>query len=159
MKTPALLIPAVIAFTAFTPTLHAKDIALAQCPAPVQEAVQNGLNGGTLDEMDLVKVNGLTMYVAEIKFPNSKRDRKLYLNESGAVLKTRDEVALADVPAAVRDAAQKQAGTTGKVDDVDKETADGKVTYRVEIDRPEKDGGDLKLVFEDDGTVVSRTAD
>lgn len=159
MKTPTLLIPAVMVLTAFTPALHAKDIALAQCPAAVQEAVQKSLNGGMLDEVDLVKVNGLTMYVADIKFPNSKQDRKVYLNESGGLLKTSDDVALTDVPAAVRDAAQKLAGATGKVDDVDKETADAKVTFRVEIDRPDKEGGDLKVVFQEEGTVLSQTAD
>ncbi|MEZ0389948.1 MAG: hypothetical protein ACAI34_22915, partial [Verrucomicrobium sp.] len=125
----------------------------------VQEVVKQNLAGGTVDEVDHVTVKGLSMYVVEIKQPNSPLERKLYLNEAGKILKTRDDIALKDVPSSVREAAQKLAGTTGKVDDVDKETAEGKVTYRVEIDRADKDGGDLKVVINEDGSVASQMAD
>ncbi|HSJ01133.1 MAG TPA: hypothetical protein VK956_01715 [Verrucomicrobium sp.] len=159
MKTPTLMLPVAILFTALAPALSAKDITLVQTPASVQEVVKQNLAGGTVDEVDHVTVKGLSMYVVEIKQPNSPLERKLYLNEAGKILKTRDDIALKDVPAAVREAAQKLAGTTGKVDDVDKETAEGKITYRVEIDRADKDGGDLKVVINEDGSVASQMAD
>ena len=52
------------------------------------------------------------------------------------MIKTREDAALSDAPDAVQDAVKKLVPAGGKVDDVDKEIAAGKVTYHVEIDRP-----------------------
>ncbi len=159
MKTKSFFLPTVMFCALAATPLLARDITFAQCPGAVQEAVRTQLNGGRADDVDLVTVNGLTMYVVDIEFPPSKRERKLYLNESGTILKTREDVALSDVPAPVKDAARELAGAHGKIDDVDRETADGKVTYRVDIDREDVHGGDLKAVFGEDGKMLSQSAD
>lgn len=159
MKTKLALLPAALLLAAFAPASPAKDITLAECPAPVQQAINQNLAGGTLDEVDLVSIQGQNLYVVEVKLPTAKRERKLYLNADGTLTKVRDDIALAESPAAVQDAAKKLAGTTGTVDDVEKETANGKVTYRVDIDRHDKDGGDLKAVINEDGSIVSQNAD
>ncbi|WP_051946123.1 hypothetical protein [Verrucomicrobium sp. BvORR106] len=162
MKTKTFLfVPAaaLLAALTFAPALSAKDITLAECPASVQQAINQNLAGGTLDEVDLVSIQGQSLYVAEVKLPTAQRERKLYLNASGTVIKVRDDIALSDAPAAVQDAAKKLASTTGRVDDVEKETAGDKVTYRVEIDRQDKDGGDIKAVFNADGSIITQKAD
>lgn len=162
MKTKTFLfVPAaaLLAALTFAPALSAKDITLAECPASVQQAINQNLAGGTLDEVDLVSIQGQNLYVAEVKLPTAQRERKLYLNASGTVIKVRDDISLGEAPAAVQDAAKKLASTTGRVDDVEKETAGDKVTYRVEIDRQDKDGGDIKAVFNADGSILTQKAD
>ncbi|HEY1084011.1 MAG TPA: hypothetical protein VGE29_17240 [Prosthecobacter sp.] len=135
---------------------RAEDISLASCPVPVQETIQKNLHGGVLDEVKFISVAGRILYVAEVDLPGG-RDLKVHVGRDGGLIKTREEITLAEVPAAVVTAAQKLVPEGGKIDDVDRETANGTVTYRIEIDRPLT--RELKLHFAADGTVLNQRED
>jgi uncharacterized membrane protein YkoI len=68
------------------------------------------------------------------------------------LLKTREDIPLRKAPAAVRKTAREFAG---RVDDVDKEISNGKVTYQIEIDRMGRP--DLNLRIAKDGTVLDKS--
>jgi hypothetical protein len=104
----------------------------------------------------LITIEGRALYVAEVDLKGDK-DLKLHVGSDGKLIKTREDAALSDAPDAVQDAVKKLVPAGGKVDDVDKEIATGKVTYDVEIDRP--NAADLDVVVADDGTVIRRTED
>jgi uncharacterized membrane protein YkoI len=131
----------------------AKDVALADCPPAVQEVIRSHIGSGKLDDIKRVNVGGRSLYLADIDHPGDY-DVKLHISGSGTLLKTREEIALSSAPAAVQEAARKLVPKGGKIDDVEKETANGKVTYMVEIDRPK--APDLKIVFNADGSILSQ---
>ena len=132
------------------------EVPLASCPAPVQAAIESHKQGGKLDEINLIDVEGRKLYVVEVNLAG-RRDLKLHITSDGAVVKSREDVSLAQAPAAVKAAAEKLVPTGGKIEDVEKEVANGKTTYVVDIDV--KNGTDIKAVFAEDGTVVSQRAD
>lgn len=150
-KTPLLLVA--LLGTLFIGSAAAADIALAACPAPVQATIRNSDQGGRLDDIKSVTVNGRTLYVVEFDLAGN-RDLKLHITSDGTIVKSREELTMAQLPAAVRLAAEKMVPAGGKVDDIDKEVADGRTTYLVEIDRPNTN--DLKIVFSEDGSVISQ---
>jgi hypothetical protein len=153
MKTQILPFAVALCFAAPLATSAAKEIRLADCPPAVQAAINANARSGAIDDVKNVMVDGRSMYVADVNLPG-KRDLKIYVSGTGALLKVREEVPLDEVPAAIREAAQKLTPEGGRIDDVDKETAEGKVTYEVDIDRPKAE--DLKVVFAADGTILSQ---
>lgn len=139
----------------FAGSALAMEIPIDQCPAPVQATVRNHSRDGKLDEIESFAIEGKTLYVAEIDLPG-KRDLKIHIASDGTLLKIREDIAMADIPQPVRATAEaKLAG--GTVDDVEMETANGKVTYHVEIER--KGAPDIDLVIAPDGKLLSETED
>lgn len=132
---------------------YADGINLKDCPAPVQQTVQANNRGGALDEIEVVTIENRSLYVADYDLPNDQ-SLKVHVDGDGKLLKTSEDVDVAELPAAVGAAAQKLVPAGGKLSDVDKEVADGKTTYLVEIDRP--DASDLEVVLAEDGAVVSQ---
>ncbi len=153
-KTPFFL--AALFATVLTGTAAAAEITLAQCPAPVQETIKSNSQNGKLDEIKTVTVSGRTLYVVEFDLA-AGRDLKLHISSDGTLVKSREDIALAQLPEAVRTAAQGMVPAGGKIDDVEMEVASGRTTYHIEIDRPNTN--DLKVVFSPDGAVVSQRAD
>lgn len=145
----------VIAISFFKPTVvRADEIPLTSCPPIVQETIQKNLHGGLLDEVKFISVAGRVLYVAEVDLPGD-RDLKIHVGRDGRLIKTREEITLAELPAEVVSAAQKLVPVGGKIDDVDRETAnDSTITYRIEIDRPLS--RELKLHFAADGTILNQ---
>lgn len=138
------------------PTVRAEEIPLTACPPMVQETIAANLHGGMLDEVKFITVAGRVLYVAEVDLPGD-RDLKIHMGRDGGLIKTREEITLAEVPEAVVTAAQKLVPEGGKIDDVDRETANGVITYRIEIDRPLT--RELKLHFSADGAVLNQRED
>ncbi len=136
------------------PATHAaafekKEIQLAEAPAAVQSVVRDNLRGGTLDEIERVTFDGRTTYLAEINLAED-RDLDLYISEDGTIHRTAEEIHPSEAPDAVRGAAESH----GTIEEIDKHTRGGTVTYRVEIDRP---GADLMLEISEAGAVLSQT--
>lgn len=132
---------------------YAGDVNLKDCPAAVQQTFQANSRSGTLDDIEMIKIEGRTRYVAEYDLSKEK-SLKIYVDEDGKLLKTKEELLPEELPAAVGSAAQKLVPAGGKLSDVDKEVAGGKTTYLVEIDRP--NSPDLDVVLAEDGAVLSQ---
>ena len=136
MKSPKTLIILAILGTAVG--LRAgNELELEQCPANVQETIRVNARGGNVDEVYAITIDDVTLYWAEIDVPERREDLKLLVGSEGKLIKTREEIDLADAPTAVREAAAKLVPDGGKLEDgVDREVTDGKTAYAIEIDRP-----------------------
>lgn len=115
------------------------DLALEESPANVQETIRANARGGKVDEVNAITIEDLTLYWAEVDVPERRAALKLLVGNDGKLIKTREEIDLADTPTAVRQTAAKLVPDGGDLDDgAGKEVAEGKVTYSVEIDRPNR---------------------
>lgn len=153
MKTKSLILSlAAVSLLPLAP-LSAKDVPLSSVPAAVQEIIRSNSRSGKIDDVKQITVEGRTLYVAEVDLPGD-RDLKIHVSGTGSLLKTREDIPFSEAPAPVQEAAKKLVPQGGKVDDVDKETANGKVTYEVEIDRP--NAKDLKVLFSAEGAILSQ---
>lgn len=137
--------------TGLVMTASAKELRLADCPPAVQQIIQANARAGTIDEIDAITVEGRTLYIAEVDLPRAG-NLNIHISDTGALLKTREEMRLEDVPPAVQEAVKRITSAGGQVDDVEKEIANGVDTYEVEIDRPK--AADLTVVFAADGNVL-----
>lgn len=148
----------VLAVLGSTLGVSAKELKLDECPANVQETIRANARGGKVDEVKAITLDDVTLYWTEVDVPERREDLKLLVGSDGKLIKSREEIDLADAPTAVREAARKLVPEGGELNDgVDKEVADGKVTYWVEIDRP--NASDLDVLIAEDGTLVSQTED
>lgn len=133
----------------------ADEIRLDACPPAVQQVIQANLRDGKLDEIEAHRVDDRTLYVAKIDLPGD-RDLDVHVSGDGRLLKTNEDVPESEVPAAVAGAIKNLTTTTGgRLEDVEREVADGKTTYHAEIDRP--NAADLEVVFAEDGALISQT--
>lgn len=148
MKLPIL----VTTLSATASFAFADDIRLEECPPAVQQTIQANLRDGKLDDVEVIKVEDRTLYVADVDLPNG-HDVKVHINGEGKVLKTVEDLPPGSLPPAVTAAAEKIANGA-KLDDIDKIVTDGVTTYRVEIDR--KGVPDLRVIFDESGTVLSQ---
>ncbi|WP_367874445.1 hypothetical protein [Luteolibacter sp. Populi] len=148
MKTTVIIAIALFPFVASARDL--REIRLEECPQAVQSTVRDNARDGRIDEVDLIEIEGNTIYIAEAEFAQD-RDMKIYVSGSGALIKTVEDVPLAEVPAVVAEAARK----LGSIDEVDKETRGGTVTYHVEVDRPGQ--RDLDLEIAANGAILKQT--
>jgi hypothetical protein len=156
MKSPESLIVLAVLGTAFS--LCADDeIELEQCPANVQETIRANVRDGKVDEVKSITIDDRSLYLADIDLPGRNDDLKVFVGSDGKLIKTHEQIALVDTPNPVRATAENLVPDGGKLDDIDKEVADGKVTYSVEIDRPK--AADLHVLIGEDGTLVSQTED
>ena len=151
MKTPATL--AIIALAASTLAAHAKSVTLAEVPPAVQETIKANVRGATIEEIDVLTVDGRTLYVSEVDLPGD-RDLDVHVSAEGQLIKTKEDIVITEAPAAVQDAVKKLEAEGGKLDDIDKEVAAGKATYHVDINRDKV--ADLDVVLAEDGSVISR---
>lgn len=105
--------------------------------------------------MNPIIIDGRTIYLIEVEVP--KKELRLLVDSDGTLLKAREELTVAEIPGAVQDTSAKLVPEGGEIDDIDKEVAEGKTTYIVQIDRPK--APDLLLVVAEDGTLISQTED
>jgi uncharacterized membrane protein YkoI len=133
-------------------TSQAQELTLAQCPPVVQSAIQNNGQGGTLEEIKLVKRDGNTLYVAELGL-GEKRDLKIHIAPDGTIVKSRQEIDFKNAPAPVRRTVLGLMPAGSVVSDCDMETAEGATTYTVEFTiSPTRE---RKLTITADGQVLS----
>ncbi|TLD72440.1 hypothetical protein FEM03_03545 [Phragmitibacter flavus] len=154
---PFLAVSLTVLTAAFAGTAWADDddLKLSQTPEAVQATVRDNLRGGKVDDIDRVQLEGRTMYKVEVDLPDRKGgdddDLKLYIDADGKLLKSREDMAFSALPAAVQTAARNQGG---EIEDVERVSANGTVSYEVEFDDP-----DLTIVFSESGEVMSRKSD
>lgn len=132
------------------------SLTLTACPAAVQAVITSHQTSGRLEEIKQVTTEGRKLYLADFELPG-QQDLKLYIAEDGSIVTTREDLAMAKAPAAVKAAAERLVPAGGRVDDLEKEITNGKTTYLVEIDT--KDGKDIKAVLAEDGTIISQRTD
>ncbi|RYD60251.1 MAG: hypothetical protein EOP83_19830 [Verrucomicrobiaceae bacterium] len=141
------------AFISLVGHAAAAEVKLADCPAAVQATIQQNSRDGRIDEIESYSIQGKMLYVAEVEL-GGDRDLKIHVAADGALVKTREDSALSEVPEAVRKAVEGKLDG-GIADDVDKETAGQTVTFHVEIDR--KGAPDTNLTLDSAGKVLSET--
>lgn len=151
MKMPATLAVLALASTAFS--AQAKSVKLEEVPAAVQETIKANVRSATIEGIDVITVDGRTLYVSEVDLPGDK-DLDIHVGAEGQLIKTKEDIAITEAPAAVQDAVKKLETEGGKLEDIDKEVASGKSTYHVDIDRDK--AADLDVVLAEDGSVISR---
>lgn len=144
-----------IAAMGLTATLaHAdfeKEVRLDDCPAPVCETIIANSREGKIDDIDLITIDDKQIYIAEVDLPRDI-DLKVYVNGSGSLVKTREDVRNDEIPGFVNDIV-KELG--GRADDVEKEIKGETITYHVDIDRNGQP--DLEVVLDGSGKVLSKT--
>lgn len=151
MKTPTTLV--IAALTASAITVWADDLKLENCPPAVQETIRANARDGKVDDVDTVTIEGKTLYVAEVNLANGK-DLDVHVGSDGKLIKTTEDIQLSETPAAVQEAVKKLEAEGGRLDDIDKNVANGKITYEVDIDR--SNAPDLDIVLDESGSVISR---
>jgi uncharacterized membrane protein YkoI len=128
---------------------NGRELALEECPDVVIDAVADTLPGARVDEVEAIRIDDRTLYVVEAKLDG--RDIDLHVSDTGAVVQRRDEIILADAPAAV---SQALLSFGGEVDDLERVTEGDVVTFEAEIER---DGAvDLDVIVGFDGHVISQ---
>lgn len=133
----------------------AAEIRIEECPPAVQATIQQNSRSGLIEEVESYAIQGKTLYVAEVELPMD-RELKIHVAADGALMKTREDTALAEVPEAVRSTVRsKIAG--GSVDDVEKLVVGQTVTFHIEIGR--KSAPDLELVIDAEGKILSERED
>lgn len=137
-------------------SVFAKDLVLTDCPPAVQETIKNNSRDGKVDYIKSMNVEGRALFIAAVDLANDA-DLKIHVSNDGKLLKTREDLRFTDVPAAVQEAARKLIPAGGKIDEVDKEVADGKATFEIEITRP--NAPELEVVFAADGAIISQKED
>jgi len=144
-----------LAILSTTLASHAAEIRLADCPPEAQKTIQQNSRGGRIDDIESYSIQGKMLYVADVEFAGN-RDLKIHVAADGALVKTREDITLADAPEAVRKAIESKL-SGGKAYDMEKETGGDTVTYYVEINR--KGSPDLDLTISSDGKVLSEIED
>jgi len=126
MRTTTILV-----FAAALPALAETKVKMADLPAVVQKSVQAELKTATLVGLSKETEKGKTYYEAETKLNGKSRD--MLFDSAGNVVEIEDEVDMAALPAAARDAIQKKAGS-GKVTRVEALSKGGKlVAYEAAV--------------------------
>ncbi len=131
----------------------AAEVRLADCPPAVQATIQQNSRDGRIDEIESYSIQGKMLYVAEVEL-SGDRDLKIHVAADGALMKTREDSTLTEVPEAVRKAVEGKLNG-GVADDVDKETAGQTVTWHVEIDR--KGAPDTNLTIDSEGKILTES--
>lgn|SRR5690606_7165754 len=129
------------------------EIRLDECPAEVRKTITDHSRGGKIDEIDVITIEGKTLYVAEVDLPRD-RDLKIHVAGDGTLLKTREDISLETAPAAVRDTLE---GYGGRIDDLEMETAGNTHTFHAEIEFSGQP--DLKLTVAENGRVIREVED
>jgi hypothetical protein len=142
---------AILMSLSFGGTSQAADLTLEQCPAPVQAAIRNHGQGGTLEELKVTDRETGTVYIAEVGL-GEKRDLKLHIAPDGTILKLREEISFNQAPAPVRRTALGLLPAGSQITDVDKETAGGATTFTVEFKLSET--RKRKIIMQPDGNVL-----
>ncbi|MBL9161073.1 MAG: hypothetical protein JNJ70_26565 [Verrucomicrobiales bacterium] len=150
LRTLAFFAPFVV--VAFCPTpSRAVEVSLQDCPQAVQDTINANRKGGRIDEIDFLAASGI--YDVDINLGRG-RDLDLVINASGRLLRSVEDIGLARAPRAVKNSIRRLMQGGGRIDDLDLETAGGRVTYRVDIDFPS--GPDLEATISEKGLVLKR---
>jgi uncharacterized membrane protein YkoI len=150
---PIIALILALGFTSTTATadIDGRPIRFDRCPEKVRATIRANTGGGTIESVELLRIGGTNVYIADVEFPGS-RDLEIFVRGNGSLLKTREDIPFRKLPAPVRKTVRSFAGS---VDDVDKETVNGVVTYQVELDRYGRP--DLNLLLSAEGVVLKKS--
>lgn len=152
MSSSALLAAGLFSLAFVAPAL-AREIKLTDCPQPVQSAVTSNARDGRVDEIEMVQIEGKTVYIAEIDLKGDV-DLNLHVAPDGKLVKTVEDIRLSAAPEAVRSALK---ALGGHVDDLDLITAGSTVTYDADVERHGQ--ADLDVIVSADGKIIRQTED
>lgn len=107
-----------------------KKVKLENLPPAVQAAVKEQTKDATLVGLSTETEKGKTTYEVETKVNGKGRD--VLLDKTGAVLEVEEEVEIASIPAAAKDAIQKRAAG-GTITRVEKVTAGATNFYEAAV--------------------------
>jgi len=139
-----------------------KELTIDEIPPAVKATILAEANGATIQEIEMETEEGKTVYEAEVIIDGQEVDivvapdgtllGKETENEDDDEDEDEEEISLDDVPAAVKATMLKEAaGAT--IEDVVKETEDGKIVYEAEF---EVDGQEIEIEVAPDGTLIER---
>jgi len=131
-------------------TLQALE--LADLPSAVQKTVKRELGSAYIDEIERDTDDGKVVYEVEAETADG-REIELEVAEDGTLLEKKEEVRLADVPAAVRATIERELGGVSP-EKIERETEEGTVRYEVDAERA--DGRDIDLEVAEDGTLLEK---
>lgn len=151
MKHTILVIAAIAlhAFPALGHQLNADHSRLDRCPPAVRTTLLAETRGKVVDELEIVRIGGRSIYIAEVERPT---ELKIYVDESGTLIKVREEIDAGSLPAAVRRTLDAEGG---RIDDIEREIREGDVVYLVELDQA--GGVDVRMRISPDGKVAERS--
>ncbi|MDR4505087.1 MAG: hypothetical protein MRK01_09895 [Candidatus Scalindua sp.] len=127
---------------------HAKcnKVDIVQVPAVVKSAIEKETAGGTVKEIVKKEADGKVCYA--VKYVEDGMEKTAKFTEEGAVVEcTGEKVEIAQVPAVVKAAIEKETAG-GTVKEIVKKEADGKVCYAVKY---VEDGMEKTLKLTEEG--------
>lgn len=153
MKTSSSILTAGLFSIAFIAPALARDVRLADCPQPVQSAVTSNARDGRVDEVEMVQIQGETVYIAEVDLKGGA-DLKLHVAPDGKLIRTVEDIRLSTAPEAVRSALK---ALGGHVDDIDLITAGSTVSYDADVERHGEP--DLDVIVSAGGKIIGQAED
>ncbi|MBN2312326.1 MAG: PepSY-like domain-containing protein [Sedimentisphaerales bacterium] len=142
-----------------------KEFTLDELPAAVKATILAEANGAPIQEIEMETENGKTVYEAEVII--NGQEVEFVVAPDGTLLgkeiededdddadddEEEVEISLDDVPAAVKATMLKEAAGA-VIEEVVKETENGKVVYEAEF---EADGQEVEIEVSPDGTLLER---
>lgn len=143
-----------------------KEVTIDQVPVAVKATILAEANGATIQEIEMETESGKTVYEAEVIIDGQEVD--IVVAPDGTLLgkeiededddegndddEEEVEISLDDVPAAVKATMLKEAAGA-EIEEVVKETEDGKVIYEAEF---EVNGQEIEIEVSPDGTLLER---
>jgi uncharacterized membrane protein YkoI len=147
------------------------EVSIDKVPAAVRATIENEAQGGTIEEIEVETEDGETVYEAEVIIDG--REIEIEVAPDGTLLgketeddeddddgegddddedEDEEEVSLDDVPAAVKATILKEAGDA-EIEEVVKETEDGRIVYEAEF---EADGKEIEIEVAENGDLLER---
>jgi uncharacterized membrane protein YkoI len=142
-----------------------KEVTIDEIPAAVKTTILAEANGATIQEIEMETEDGKAVYEAEVIIDGQEVD--IVVAPDGTLLgkemedddecdddeeEIEEEISLDQVPEAVKTTMLKEADGA-QIEEVVKETEDGKVVYEAEF---EVDGQDVEIEVASDGTLLER---
>jgi uncharacterized membrane protein YkoI len=144
----ALLAALAVPHFAFAEEEEDKPVKFDELPAPVAKAIKEAAGGAKLGKITLGDEDGTPAY--ETTWTAGGHQHEIAVDKKGAVLSLEEIITLAEAPAAVGAAIQKEAGD-GKVSEVEKVLEKGRTVYEATI---KKGKSKTVITFSESGKVV-----
>jgi len=132
------------------------SMALNDLPATVQKTVKDQQAGREIADIDQEMWNGKVIY--EVEFKEKGPNSRMHIASDGSIVVDKEKrqgayfgAQLSETPAAVQ-ATVKRVVSTAEIEDVDRETKNGRVVYDVEV---KQEGLNRHLQIAEDGTLLA----
>jgi hypothetical protein len=144
------------------------ELKLSDCPVAVQKTLQREANGAEINEVEKEIEDEKTIYEASVTI--DEKEYEITVGEDGTLIEKalekeddedddekgeESEVKLADCPVAVQKTLKRESNCAD-IEEVDKETKDGKAIYEVDV---KIDGKNYEIRVTEDGILISKALD